>query len=69
MAFSSRIRMYYAWQTSEADARRARQNHERNRAQGKIAQDRLPHALNFVADVRVVPLHLPLSRFRYRKLT
>ncbi|KAI0032306.1 Vps5 C terminal like-domain-containing protein [Vararia minispora EC-137] len=50
LAFNSRIRMYYAWQNSEADARRVHQNHERNRAQGKILQDRLPHALNLVAD-------------------
>ncbi|KAI0312300.1 Vps5 C terminal like-domain-containing protein [Amylostereum chailletii] len=49
-AFSSRIRMYHQWQNAEAEARRVKQNHERNRALGKIATDRLGHALNLLAD-------------------
>ncbi|THH16957.1 hypothetical protein EW146_g3758 [Bondarzewia mesenterica] len=50
MAFSSRVRMYYAWQNADSDLRRVRANHERNRAQGRIPSDRLGHSLSQVAD-------------------
>ena len=32
MAFSSRVRVYHAWQNADADLRRVKQAHERNRA-------------------------------------
>ncbi|VDB90633.1 unnamed protein product [Peniophora sp. CBMAI 1063] len=50
MAFNARIRVYHAWQAAEQEARRVHREHERNRAAGRIAQDRIPHALNLVAD-------------------
>ncbi|KAI0057475.1 Vps5-domain-containing protein [Artomyces pyxidatus] len=50
MAFSSRVRMYHAWQNADADSRRVRQTHERNRAQGKISTDRLGYSLNQIAE-------------------
>ena len=59
MAFSARIRVYHAWQAAEQEARRVHREHERNRAQGRIAQDRIPHALNLVADVRICHLKSP----------
>ncbi|KAI0285806.1 Vps5 C terminal like-domain-containing protein [Russula aff. rugulosa BPL654] len=40
MAFSSRVRVYHAWQNADADLRRVKQAHERNRAQGKAAVEK-----------------------------
>ena len=45
--------------SAEQEARRVHREHERNRAQGRIAQDRIPHALNLVADVRICHLKSP----------
>ncbi|EIM86643.1 Vps5-domain-containing protein [Stereum hirsutum FP-91666 SS1] len=50
MAFSSRIRTYHAWQTADTELRRARQNHDRNRAQGRIPTDRMGHSMSQIAD-------------------
>ena len=52
MAFSSRVRVYHAWQNAEAELRRLKQAHERNRAQGKIATDRLGHSYSQIGEVR-----------------
>ena len=53
MAFSSRVRVYHAWQNADAELRRIKQAHERNRAQGKIATDRLGHSYSQIGEVRV----------------
>ncbi|KAI0305858.1 Vps5 C terminal like-domain-containing protein [Multifurca ochricompacta] len=50
MAFSSRIRVYHAWQHADAELRRIKQAHERNRAQGKIATDRLGHSYSQIGE-------------------
>ena len=55
MAFSSRVRVYHAWQSAEAELRRFKQTHERNRAQGKVANDRLGHSSFQIGDVRLSP--------------
>jgi len=52
MAFSSRVRVYHAWQNAEAELRRLKQTHERNRAQGKVANDRLGHSYSQIGEVR-----------------
>jgi len=52
MAFSSRVRVYHAWQHADAELRRIKQAHERNRAQGKIATDRLGHSYSQIGEVR-----------------
>jgi len=52
MAFSSRVRVYHAWQNADAELRRIKQMHERNRAQGKIATDRLGHSYSQIGEVR-----------------
>ena len=55
MAFSSRVRVYHAYQNAEAELRRVKQAHERNRAQGKTAPektDRLRHSYSQIGDVR-----------------
>ena len=54
MAFSSRVRVYHAWQNADAELRRIKQAHERNRAQGKIATDRLGHSYSQIGEVRAV---------------
>ena len=51
MAFSSRVRVYHAWQNAEAELRRLKQAHERNRAQGRIATDRLGHSYSQIGEV------------------
>jgi hypothetical protein len=56
MAFSSRVRVYHAWQNADAELRRIKQAHERNRAQGKIATDRLGHSYSQIGEVRVQPV-------------
>jgi len=50
MAFSSRVRVYHAWQNADAELRRVKQAHERNRAQGKIANDRLGHSYSQIGE-------------------
>jgi sorting nexin-1/2 len=35
LAFASRIRTYHTWQNCDAEVRRAKQNHEKSRAQGR----------------------------------
>jgi len=55
MAFSSRVRVYHAWQNAEAELRRLKQSHERNRAQGKVANDRLGHSYSQIGEVRPSP--------------
>jgi len=50
MAFASRIRVYHAWKTAEAECVRIKQNHERNRAQGKVPTERLGFSLSLIAD-------------------
>ncbi|KAF8916308.1 Vps5 C terminal like-domain-containing protein [Mucidula mucida] len=50
MAFTSRIRTYHSWRNMESELVRVRQNHERNRAQGRIPSDRLGYALNQIAE-------------------
>ena len=56
MAFSSRVRVYHTWQNADAELRRLKQMHERNRAQGKIATDRLGHSYSQIGEVRIPPL-------------
>jgi sorting nexin-1/2 len=53
MAFSSRVRVYNAWQNADAELRRVKQAHERNRAQGKTAPektDRLRHSYSQIGE-------------------
>ncbi|RXW23897.1 hypothetical protein EST38_g1979 [Candolleomyces aberdarensis] len=49
-AFSSRIRVFYAWKNAESDLLRTKQNHERNRAQGRIPTERLGYSLSQIAE-------------------
>jgi sorting nexin-1/2 len=56
MAFSSRVRVYHAWQNADAELRRLKQVHERNRAQGKIANDRLGNSYSQIGEVRLTSL-------------
>jgi hypothetical protein len=61
MAFSSRVRVYHAWQNADADLRRVKQAHERNRAQGKVAAekgDRLRHSYSQIGEVRLFTLYV-----------
>ncbi|KAF8498602.1 Vps5-domain-containing protein [Russula emetica] len=53
MTFSSPVRVYHAWQNADADLRRVKQAHERNRAQGKVAAekgDRLRHSYSQIGE-------------------
>ncbi|KIJ65594.1 hypothetical protein HYDPIDRAFT_174995 [Hydnomerulius pinastri MD-312] len=50
MAFNSRIRTYTSWQNADAEVRRARQIHERARAQGRLPTDRVGHTVNLVTE-------------------
>ncbi|KAF7794252.1 hypothetical protein EIP86_005385 [Pleurotus ostreatoroseus] len=50
MAFSSRIRTYHAWQNADSNAKRVKQAHESNRAQGKIPSDQLSRSIATVAE-------------------
>jgi sorting nexin-1/2 len=55
MAFSSRVRVYHAWQNADAELRRVKLAHERSRAQGKAApekSDRLKHSYSQIGEVR-----------------
>lgn len=56
MAFSSRIRTYHNWQNADSELKRAKLNHERNRAQGRIPTDRMGHSMSQIADVRLTLL-------------
>jgi len=49
-AFSSRIRVYHAWKSSENELLRIKQSHERDRAQGRISSDRLAYSLSRIAE-------------------
>jgi sorting nexin-1/2 len=53
MAFSSRVRVYHAWQNADAELRQVKQAHERNRAQGKIVADRLGNSYSQIGEVRL----------------
>ncbi len=50
LAFSSRVRMYHAWQNSDAHLRRTKQTHESNRAQGRLGPDQLSRSLSIVGE-------------------
>ncbi|EMD38937.1 hypothetical protein CERSUDRAFT_47356, partial [Gelatoporia subvermispora B] len=50
MAFTSRIRTYHAWQQADSQAKRAKQQHETTRAQGKMTADQIPRSLSQVAE-------------------
>ncbi|KAG6919516.1 hypothetical protein DXG01_005106 [Tephrocybe rancida] len=52
LAFSSRIRTYHAWKTSENDLLRIKQTHEKNRAQGRIPSERLGYSLSQIAEAK-----------------
>ena len=53
MAFNSRIRTYTSWQSADAEVRRARQMHDRAKAQGRLPTDRVGHTVTLVAEVGV----------------
>lgn len=65
MAFSSRVRVYHAWQNADAELRRIKQAHERNRAQGKIANDRLGHSYSQIGEVRLLRSAVVVVYFAY----
>ncbi|KIK23005.1 hypothetical protein PISMIDRAFT_101241 [Pisolithus microcarpus 441] len=50
MAFNSRIRIYTNWQSADAEVRRARQMHDRAKAQGRLPTDRVGHTVSLVAE-------------------
>ncbi|KAL4065858.1 Vps5 C terminal like-domain-containing protein [Scleroderma citrinum] len=50
MAFNSRIRTYTSWQNADAEVRRARQMHDRAKAQGRLPTDRVGHTVSLVAE-------------------
>ncbi|KAF8216563.1 Vps5 C terminal like-domain-containing protein [Mycena galopus ATCC 62051] len=50
LAFNSRIRTYHSWRAAEAETQRVKQTHERNRAQGRIQNDRAGYALSQIAE-------------------
>lgn len=50
MAFNSRIRTYTSWQNADAEVRRARQIHDRAKAQGRLPTDRVGHTVSLVAE-------------------
>ena len=63
MAFSSRVRVYHAWQNADAELRRIKQAHERNSSQGKIATDRLGYSYSQIGEVCVFFLgHMVLKK-------
>ena len=51
LAFSSRIRIYHAWQNADGNVKRVKQQHESNRAQGKLTPEQLSRSLATVAEV------------------
>jgi sorting nexin-1/2 len=50
LAFNGRIRTYNAWQSADAEVRRVKSTHEKNRAAGKIQPERMGWSLNQVAE-------------------
>ncbi|KAI9458113.1 Vps5-domain-containing protein [Russula earlei] len=50
MAFSSRVRVYHAWQHADAELRQLKNAHERNRVQGKIVTDRLGQSYSQIGE-------------------
>ncbi|TFK53424.1 Vps5-domain-containing protein [Heliocybe sulcata] len=50
LAFASRVRTYHSWQNAEGEVRRVKQNHEKNRAQGRIPGDRMGQSLSLIAE-------------------
>ncbi|PIL25126.1 hypothetical protein GSI_13015 [Ganoderma sinense ZZ0214-1] len=50
LAFSSRVRIYHAWQNADAHLRRTKQTHESNRAQGRLGPDQLSRSLAIVGE-------------------
>ncbi|KAJ6581560.1 Vps5 C terminal like-domain-containing protein [Mycena capillaripes] len=50
LAFNSRIRTYHSWRAADADLQRVKQTHERNRAQGRIPNDRIGYSLTQIAE-------------------
>ncbi|KAJ7247618.1 Vps5 C terminal like-domain-containing protein [Mycena haematopus] len=50
LAFNSRIRTYHSWRSAEADLQRVKQTHERNRAQGRIPNERAGYSLSQIAE-------------------
>ncbi|TBU27285.1 Vps5-domain-containing protein [Dichomitus squalens] len=50
LAFSSRVRIYHAWQSADAHLRRTKQTHESNRAQGRLGPDQLSRSLAIVGE-------------------
>jgi hypothetical protein len=69
MAFNSRVRTYQAWQAADADVRRVKQTHEKNRAQGRIPPERLGYSLSQIAEVRVYTNHLRIRLSIMLRLT
>ena len=55
MAFSSRVHVYHAWQSAEAELHRLKQSHERNRAQGKVANDSLGRSYSQIGEGHLSP--------------
>lgn len=49
-AFNSRVRTHANWQHADAEVRRARQMHERAKAQGRLPTDRVGHTVSLVAE-------------------
>ncbi|KAJ6610183.1 Vps5 C terminal like-domain-containing protein [Mycena sp. CBHHK59/15] len=50
LAFNSRIRTYHSWRAAEADLLRVKQTHDRNRAQGRIPNERVGYSLAQIAE-------------------
>jgi len=46
LAFTSRIRTYHSWQNADQDVKRAKQAHEKGRAQGRASS----HSLSFIGE-------------------
>ncbi|PPQ96270.1 hypothetical protein CVT26_005657 [Gymnopilus dilepis] len=50
LAFASRIRVFYTWKNQESELLKTKQNHEKNRAQGRIPTERLGYSLTQIAE-------------------
>lgn len=50
LAFNSRIRTFHSWRAADAELQRVKQTHERNRAQGRIPNDRAGYSLAQISD-------------------
>jgi sorting nexin-1/2 len=70
MAFSSRVRVYHAWQNADADGSAlVKHADEGNRAQGKVAAekgDRLRQSYSPIGEVHLFPL---ASVVHYKELS